>query len=91
MCVMCVVVLAGCGHNVMSFAQGKYINFGYDPNNSKIGLQYVNGSQITIVNRQNTKLTVQMEDGLDGSGKNTRKVSKIIYEIGDQKNGYNTK
>lgn len=68
----------------MSFAQGKYINFGYDPNNSKIGLQYVNGSQISIINRENTKLTVQMKDTLDANGKKTNKISKITYQIKDQ-------
>ena len=87
---ICCIFLVGCGHNVMTFSQGRYINFGYDPNNSKVGLQYVNGSQVSIINRENTKLTVQMKDTLDADGKKTNKISKIIYQIKDQKNGYNT-
>lgn len=51
MCVMCVIGLAGCGHNVLSVQQGEYLNLGYDPNNSKIGIQYIDGDSITIVNR----------------------------------------
>lgn len=31
-----------------------------------------------------------MKDTLDAEGKKTQTVSKITYEIGDQKNGYNT-
>lgn len=61
-----------------------------DPTTQKTGVQYVDGEQITIVNRENTKLTVEMKDSLDAEGKKTQTVSKIIYEIGDQKNGYNT-
>lgn len=45
------IFLVGCGHNVLSVQQGKYLNLGYDPNNSKIGIQYVDGDSITIVNR----------------------------------------
>lgn len=61
-----------------------------DPTSQKTGVQYVDGEQVTIVNRENTKLTVEMKDTLDTEGKTTQTVSKIIYEIGDQKNGYNT-
>jgi heterodisulfide reductase subunit A-like polyferredoxin len=66
------------------------LNLGVDPTSQKAGVQYVEGDQVTIVNRENTKLTVEMKDTLDSEGKTTQTVSKIIYEIGDQKNGYNT-
>lgn len=41
------------------------------------------------MNRENTKLEVELEDSLDSEGKKTSRVSKITYKIGDQKNGYN--
>lgn len=84
------VCLTGCGHNALVFSKGRYMNLGYDPTGQKVGVQYVNGEQVTIVNRENTKLTVEMKDTLDAAGKKTQAVSKITYEIGDQKNGYNT-
>lgn len=82
--------MPGCGHNALVFSHGKYLNLGVDPTSQKAGVQYVDGEQVTIVNRENTKLTVEMKDTLDAEGKKTQTVSKITYEIGDQKNGYNT-
>lgn len=83
------IFLTGCGHNMLGVQTGKYLNIGYDPNTSKIGMQYINGTNIAILNRQNTKLTVQLTDALDAEGKKTQTISKITYQIGKQKNGYN--
>lgn len=83
------VFLTGCGHNMFGLQTGKYMNIGYDPNTSKMGIQYINGANIAILNRENTKLTIQMKDTLDAQGKKTQTISKIIYQIKDQKNGYN--
>lgn len=81
--------LTGCGHNILSVQEGTYLNLGFNSNTNDLGIQYGDGSNITIINRQNTKLTVEMSDALDSEGKVVRKVSKITYEIKDQKNGYN--
>ena len=82
-----VLLLTGCGHNVLTFSSGKYLNFGVDPSTNKMGVQYVNGEQITVVEKDNAKLTVGMSDTLDSDGKKTAKVSKITYEIGEQITG----
>lgn len=81
------LLLTGCGHNVLTFSSGKYLNFGVDPGTNKMGVQYVNGEQITVVEKDNATLTVEMKDTLDNDGKRTQKVSKITYEIKEQITG----
>lgn len=85
----CVVLAcSGCGHNAFVFSSGKYLNLGIDPNTVKSGVQYVDGDQLTVVEKDNTKLTVELTDTLDADGKKTTRISKIIYEIKDQTTGY---
>ena len=81
------ILLSGCGHNILTFSQGKYLNIGVDPGTNKAGVQYVNGEQITVVEKDNTKLTVELRDTLDSEGKKTTSISKITYEIGEQVTG----
>ena len=81
------ILLSGCGHNVLAYSSGKYLNFGIDPNTGKTGIQYVNGEQITVVEKDNAVLTVETKDVLDNDGKRTQKVSKITYEIKEQVTG----
>lgn len=87
MALFIVCALTGCGHNVLTFSSGKYLNFGVDPNTGKMGVQYVNGEQITVVEKDNAVLTVEMKDVLEADGKKTSKVSKITYEIKEQVTG----
>lgn len=82
------IVCSGCGHNALVFSKGKYLNIGVDPSTQRAGVQYVNGEQLTAVERDNIKLTVEMKDTLDADGKKTTTLSKIIYEIGNQTTGY---
>jgi hypothetical protein len=81
------LLLTGCGHNVLTFSSGKYLNFGVDPNTGKTGIQYIDGEQVTVVEKDNATLTVDIEDSIDASGKVTRKVSRITYEIKEQITG----
>lgn len=81
------LLTSGCGHNVLAFAKGKYLNLGFDPTTNKMGVQYVNGEQITVVEKDNAKLTVELKDTLDADGKKTTSVSKITYEITEQITG----
>lgn len=81
------VMIAGCGHNVLTYSSGKYLNVGVDPNTQKMGVQYISGDLITAVEKDNAVLTVELKDGLDSDGKKTTKVSKIIYEIKEQITG----
>lgn len=82
-----ILLLTGCGHNVLTFSSGKALNLGYDPNTGKAGVQYADAEQITVVEKDNAILTVEFEDSLDADGKTTRKVSKITYEIKEQITG----
>lgn len=84
---LAILLTSGCGHNVLAFSKGKYLNLGVDPGTNKLGVQYVNGEQLTVVEKDNTKLTVELTDTLDADGKKTTSVSKIIYEIGEQATG----
>lgn len=81
------IACAGCGHNVLTFSQGKYLNLGIDPGTNKMGVQYVNGEQVTVVEKDNAVLTVELSDTLDADGKKTTSISKITYEIKEQVTG----
>jgi hypothetical protein len=82
-----VLLLTGCGHNVLTFSSGKFINIGVDPNTGKTGVQYIDGEMVTVVEKDNATLTVDIEDSIDADGKVTRKVSRITYEIREQITG----
>lgn len=81
------LLLTGCGHNVLTFSSGKFLNIGVDPNTGKTGVQYINGEMVTVVEKDNATLKVDIEDSIDANGKVTRKVSKITYEIKEQVTG----
>jgi hypothetical protein len=82
-----ILLLTGCGHNVLTFSSGKFINIGVDPNIGKTGVQYIDGEMVTVVEKDNATLTVDIEDSIDADGKVTRKVSRITYEIREQITG----
>lgn len=82
-----VTALTGCGHNVLAYSTGKYLNLGVDPTTNKMGVQYIDGEQVSVVERDNAKLSVETKDTLDADGKKTTRISKIVYEIGEQVTG----
>lgn len=84
------MLLSGCGHNLLTIQDGSYLNIGYDPNTSKLGVQYVDGNLITCVEKDNNKLEVEKENVLDANGKITSKKTKIVYEIKEQITGSDT-
>lgn len=84
------MLLSGCGHNLLTIQDGSYLNIGYDPNTSKLGVQYVDGNLITCVEKDNNKLQVEKENVLDANGKITSKKTKIVYEIKEQITGSDT-
>lgn len=81
------LMLCGCGHNTLVFSTGKRLNVGINPNTFETGIQYSDVEQITLVEKDNAILTVEMKDTLESDGKRTSKVSKIIYEIKEQTTG----
>lgn len=86
-CSLALICLCGCGHNALVFSKGKYFNFGIDPHTNTAGVQYVNGEQITVIEKDNAILTVELSDSLDADGKKTTSISKITYEIKEQVTG----
>lgn len=81
------LLLSGCGHNVLTYTTGKRLNVGINPQTQEAGFQYLDAEQITVVEKDNAMLTVELSSGLDDSGKKTSRVSKIIYEIKEQVTG----
>lgn len=81
------VLLSGCGHNVLTYTTGKRLNVGINPQTQEAGFQYLDAEQITVVEKDNAKLTVELSSGLDENGKKTSRVSKITYEIKEQITG----
>jgi hypothetical protein len=79
-----IIFLAGCQHNGLVYTSGKRLNIGINPQTNESGIQYIDAEQITLVERDNAILTVELASGLDDSGKSTKRVSKIIYEIKEQ-------
>lgn len=78
------LLLAGCGHNVLTYTTGKRLNVGVNPSTQEAGFQYLDAEQITVVEKDNAKLTVELSSGVDDNGKSTTRVSKIVYEILEQ-------
>lgn len=75
---------SGCGHNALVFSSGTYANVGFDPNTNKAGVQYIDGEQLTLVEKDNAKITVELTDSVDETGKSISKISKIVYEVKEQ-------
>ena len=78
------LICSGCGHNILSYTSGKRLNVGINPQTQETGFQYLDAEQITVVEKDNAKLTVELSSGLDDSGKKSSRISKIIYEIKEQ-------
>jgi hypothetical protein len=82
-----VVGLCGCGHNVLTYTSGKRLNVGINPQTQEAGFQYLDAEQISVIERDNATLTVELRDAIDENGKQTTKIAKIIYEIKEQISG----
>lgn len=81
------LTLTGCGHNILSYSTGKSLNLGIDPNSQKLGIQYLNGEFLNVVEKDNSKLELQTVDLLNAEGKVTERKTKIVYEIKEQITG----
>lgn len=81
------LTMTGCGHNILSYSTGKSLNLGFEPNTQKLGVQYLNGEFLNVVEKDNSKLKVQTVDLLNAEGKITERKTKIVYEIKEQITG----
>lgn len=82
------LLLSGCGHQGFFYASGQYTNVGFDPQTQQVGIQYVNGENVSALNKENVKMTIETKDVVDANGKQTTKIAKITYEIGETTTGY---
>ena len=84
------VLLTGCGHNIGTAFSGKAVNFGYDPELNKVGIQYYDGILVTGLNKEKTETRLEFSDQAEsqtGGGK-TGTTMVYTHKTGDQVTGY---
>lgn len=82
------VMLTSCGHNLGCVVHGKFVNFGYDPELNKFGIQYVNGIMMTGMNKELSKNTLVFTDTAEKDGVKTSTTVEYSNENGAQVTGY---
>lgn len=88
LCVMAILSLTGCGHNVGTAFNGKVFNVGYDPELNKFGVQYYDGVVVTGVQKENSESTLTFRDSVKAGDRET--TSELVYAArnGEQITGY---
>ena len=77
-----VLLLSGCGHNMVTYGNGIMLQTTVNPETYTVGLSIRYGKILTVALRENTKVSVDTETTESG-------VTESIYiETGDQLNGY---
>lgn len=82
-------VLTGCGHNIGAAFSGKMINFGYDPEFNKFGMQYYDGVLVSGLNKEHTETSLTFTDSAENES-HLKTSSSMTYRhrTGDQVTGY---
>ena len=81
-------MLTGCGHNLGTVVHGKFVNFGYDPELNKFGLQYVNGIMMTGMNKELSENKLKFTDSAEKDGVKTSTTIEYSNKNGEQITGY---
>jgi hypothetical protein len=87
-------LIAGCGHNVVTYSDGIGVDVSVNPETYTLGLNLRYGKILTAVVKEKTKLDIQaglkQESGLSSENNNviTGVETKLKFETGDQVNGY---
>lgn len=81
-------MLCSCGHNFGTVVHGKFINFGYDPELNKFGIQYVDGVMMTGMNKELSKNEFKFKDSAEKDGVKTETTVEFKNENGAQVTGY---
>ena len=83
------LLLTGCGHNIGTAFHGKAVNFGYDPEFNKVGIQYYSGIIVTGLNKEKTETRLEFTDTAETqSGGKTGTTMIYTHKTGDQVTGY---
>lgn len=90
------LVLSGCGHNVVQFTSGKHFDFGVTASGDVpvFGFKYTDGQTVTAAVKEKTLVNVTIDDNIDGKtstkegAATSGKVTGILMSTGDQTNGY---
>lgn len=82
------LILTSCGHNIGTVVHGKFINIGYDPELNKVGIQYVDGTMLTGLQKEKSKSGMKYIDTVEKDGVKT--ITELDYstENGAQVTGY---
>ena len=81
-------MLTGCGHNLGTVVHGKFVNFGYDPELNKFGIQYVNGIMMTGMNKELSENKLKFTDSAEKDGVKTSTTIEYSNKNGEQITGY---
>ena len=82
------LLLTGCGHNLGTVMHGKYVNFGYDPEMNKFGIQYVDGLMMVGMNKELSKNSLEFADIVEKDGIKTSTTLNYSNDNGAQITGY---
>ena len=82
------LMLTGCGHNLGTVVHGKFVNFGYDPELNKFGIQYVNGIMMTGMNKELSENKLKFTDSAEKDGMKTSTTIEYSNKNGEQITGY---
>ena len=82
------LLLTGCGHNLGTIMHGKYVNFGYDVETNKFGIQYVDGIMMVGMNKELSKNELKFIDSIEKDGVKTTTELDYSGENGEQVTGY---
>ena len=82
------LTLTSCGHNLGTVMHGKYVNFGYDVETNKFGIQYVDGIMMVGMNKELSKNKLKFIDSAEKDGIKTSTTVEYSNENGEQITGY---
>lgn len=82
------LALTSCGHNLGTVMNGKYVNFGYDVETNKFGIQYIDGLMMVGMNKELSKNKLKFIDSAEKDGIKTSTTVEYSNENGAQITGY---
>ena len=86
------LLLAGCGHNAVTYGDGVQAELGFIPDQYKVAFTFRYGKIFSAVVKEKTKLTLTTDADNNGTaekaGQNTNVKTTLTLETGDQITGY---
>ena len=86
------LLLAGCGHNAVTYGDGVSAEVGFIPDQYKVALTFRYGKIFSAVVKEKAKVTLTTDADNNGTaekaGQNTNVKTTLTLETGDQITGY---